>query len=279
MNKEHQKVFLIGAARSGTKILRDVLATSGNIAAIPYDINYIWRWDNEFFPNDELTTDQYTAKTHQKIDNYLDSFRKNNEEFIIEKTVSNTIRIPFLLKHYPNAKFIYLYRNGHDVVESVMRQWTSISDKQYLWNKMKTIPIPLLMNYGIKHFIRNLNKKNKQHYWGVNYPEMFESKKVERLEEIVANQWVYCLSKMMADKSLIPKNNLVEIHYENLVTNPTKELNKLNILFNSTAISSEVELDMIKKGNIGKSNQKLSKEQMEIIDPIISDTVQLLKSQ
>ena len=49
-----QIVIIIGAARSGTKYLRDVLATAPNAARVPYDINYIWRYGSESHPDDAL---------------------------------------------------------------------------------------------------------------------------------------------------------------------------------------------------------------------------------
>ena len=47
-----QIVIIIGAARSGTKYLRDVLATAPNAARVPYDINYIWRYGSEIREGD-----------------------------------------------------------------------------------------------------------------------------------------------------------------------------------------------------------------------------------
>jgi hypothetical protein len=47
-------VFVIGAARSGTKFLRDVIGASPYAAVVPYDVNYVWRGGNEGFPDDAL---------------------------------------------------------------------------------------------------------------------------------------------------------------------------------------------------------------------------------
>src|SRR4051812_20775701 len=41
-----QPVIVIGAARSGTKLLRDSLATHADVARVPYDVNYVWRFGN-----------------------------------------------------------------------------------------------------------------------------------------------------------------------------------------------------------------------------------------
>ena len=59
---ERSPVFIIGAARSGTKFLRDVLAASPEVACVPYDVNYIWRYKNENYPHDALAVESITKK-------------------------------------------------------------------------------------------------------------------------------------------------------------------------------------------------------------------------
>ena len=36
-------VIVLGAARSGTKMLRDAIAANNGGFKVPYDINYVWR--------------------------------------------------------------------------------------------------------------------------------------------------------------------------------------------------------------------------------------------
>ena len=48
-------IIIIGAARSGTKILRAALSSHPEMVAIPYDINYVWKYDNYDIDHDELS--------------------------------------------------------------------------------------------------------------------------------------------------------------------------------------------------------------------------------
>src|SRR5690606_10926125 len=176
------------AARSGTKIVRDVLSTHPAINAVPYDINFIWRTGNEELPHDELAPIDYKVRAHRRITRYLAKYL-GNSRFLIEKTVSNTIRIPFLLEHYPNAKFIFLYRNGMDVCESVMRQWNAPSDKRYLMKKLYHVPLREILTYGVKYALRTFGKKPHTYFWGVNYPELKSDAKTYPFEVLIAHQW------------------------------------------------------------------------------------------
>ena len=47
-------IIIIGAARSGTKILRDVLAEASGVGCVPYDIGFVWRYGNQRVPHDVL---------------------------------------------------------------------------------------------------------------------------------------------------------------------------------------------------------------------------------
>ena len=44
---------------------------------------------------------------------------------MLEKTPKNALRIPFIRKTYPDALFVYLYREPRDNVSSIMEAWRS----------------------------------------------------------------------------------------------------------------------------------------------------------
>jgi hypothetical protein len=55
-------IFLVGAARSGTKFLRDILVAGQGTAAVPYDLNYIWRYRVADVSHDILDPSHLSAK-------------------------------------------------------------------------------------------------------------------------------------------------------------------------------------------------------------------------
>jgi hypothetical protein len=268
-------IFLIGAARSGTKIVRDVLSSHPDINCVPYDINFIWRTGNEGLLNDQLTPDDYKIKSHKRIDSYLKKY-KNGAPYLIEKTVSNTIRIPFLLKHYPHAKFIFLYRNGMDVCESVMRQWDTSNDKKYILRKLKHVPLKELISYGTKFVFRNWVRRKDRFFWGVHYPDLDKDLSDKSIEMIVARQWQYCVDRMLADRSIINDNALLEIGYEDFVLRPNETINNILNFIDPNLKMEKINMTNIKSGNIGKSASLLSNSQKEVIASIISQTMSQL---
>lgn len=111
-------IFLIGAARSGTKLLRDMLGRHPELDAIPYDINYLWRLGHEDLKHDELP--DITDRARKAINRHL---QQAGADFVVEKTVSNCFRVAPVARAFPEARFIFLVRDGYDVTESAVRQW------------------------------------------------------------------------------------------------------------------------------------------------------------
>lgn len=126
-NDEHpiRPIVLIGAARSGTKFLRSLLAAGAETVAVPYDINYVWRYGNERHPDDALGSELATREIQRYIRATLPRLavrtRGQSASLLVEKTVGNSLRVDFVRKVLPEARFIHIVRDGRDVVESARR--------------------------------------------------------------------------------------------------------------------------------------------------------------
>ena len=158
---ERSPVFIIGAARSGTKFLRDVLAASPEVACVPYDINYVWRYKNENYSHDALAVDSVTEKVTASIRRNISSLSgvKINQ-ILVEKTVSNSLRVPFVATVCPNAHFVHLVRDGRAVTESAMRQWKKKPDISSLVTKLRQMPLGSFnyVSWFTKNFVTGLFK-------------------------------------------------------------------------------------------------------------------------
>lgn len=105
---------------------------------------------------------------------------KNRGKKLILKSPPNTERVRILLEMFPDAKFIFIYRN------------------------------PYYMYYSI----RNMWKKAILGYYSVQ--KITE----KELDDIVFDHFDYLTERYLQDKSLIPRGNLIEISYEDLMRIP-----------------------------------------------------------
>ena len=71
-----QPIIILGAGRSGTKFFRDVLLHSQETCAVPYDVNFIWRYGNESCEHDELSVDMATEPIKKYIRGSINNMAK-----------------------------------------------------------------------------------------------------------------------------------------------------------------------------------------------------------
>ena len=269
------KIFLIGAARSGTKLVRDTISLHPRVAKIPYDINYIWKMGNENIPHDELLRNDLDKKSTNRIVNYINK-QDNGNPYLIEKTVSNCLRVPFINEVFPDSKYIHLVRDGVDVVESSFRQWNSGPNFSYILNKAFSFPVALAPNYAISYFfsilssIFDVSKKSK--VWGPKYKGIEEDLQTYDLIEVCAIQWAKCVESSIQGLKSIKPRKVLQVKYEDFVEHPQKYI---NIIFDFVNIHhfrlSDDEKLNISRRNIGKGYRNLKSEQINKIKPLINE--------
>jgi hypothetical protein len=221
MSPKH--IVIIGAARSGTKMLRAALATASGAGAVPYDIGYVWRVGNERARDDALDPSQITERGCRFIRRFIDGYAAGEDPTVIEKTVGNTLRVPFVARVLPDARYIHLIRDGVDVAESSRRQWTAGSDWRYLAQKVRHVPARLAPRYGAKYVAslasRAFQQDRRLGSWGPRYPGIDADLASHQLLVVCARQWrESVLAATQAFWTLgLP---VYEIRYEDLVADP-----------------------------------------------------------
>ena len=217
-------VFVIGAARSGTKFLRDVIGASPEAAVVPYDINYVWRGGNEGFPDDALpAAASGLVRQHIAAELSRQAKYRDGNSLLIEKTVSNCLRVPFLDQVFPKAKYIHLLRDGRDVVESAYRMWQEKPDWTYLLRKAKTFP---LANYRYAAWYlanvapRVFRRRSGVRVWGPRYPGIDADLAARPLIEVCAQQWAVCVEYARRDLAALQPERTLTVGYEMLVSDP-----------------------------------------------------------
>jgi hypothetical protein len=113
-------VIVLGAARSGTKMLRDAIAAHQAMVAIPYDINFVWKYSNYSIKHDSLTPDHVTPSSAGYVYKFFRRFSQDRPGVrVVEKTVGNTVRVDFVRKIFPSCQFVHLIRDGRDAFDDL----------------------------------------------------------------------------------------------------------------------------------------------------------------
>ncbi len=114
-------VFVLGCPRSGTSLMLLVLSSHSKLFSIGSEVNlfsYINIFSRKHFG---LKDNENSNLFNSSIDiiDFFDNAVKilsKREKFntFIDKSPPNILRLSFLLKHFPNSKFVNLIRDGRD---------------------------------------------------------------------------------------------------------------------------------------------------------------------
>lgn len=134
-------VFIIAAPRSGSSLLFEALANSPTVwtvggeshaefEGIPalHPINRAW--DSNRLSESEATPEVerllLAAFLKRLKDRAGKRLAQDGSTFrLLEKTPKNALRIPFLARLFPDARFIYLYREPRGNISSIIEAWRS----------------------------------------------------------------------------------------------------------------------------------------------------------
>lgn len=229
MQKSPKYVVVIGAARSGTKFLRGLLGSSYSCTHVPYDVNYVWRAGNLNVPHDALQSNHCNPVIARRINERLQRLSRWRENdcgpYIIEKTVSNCFRIPFINCALEDVRFIHLIRDGRDVLESSLRQWQEPVRMKYLARKIGTLS-PSDIRYALWYAGNMLKGLIKRGHgvgvWGVRYPGIEADVMKKSLLEVCALQWNASITSAFEGLKQIPADRQIEIRYEQLITDSSQ---------------------------------------------------------
>lgn len=272
-----RKIILIGAARSGTKILRDVLATATGAGCVPYDISFVWRYRNESVPHDVLDPRSATPSIRNFVRNYIDRYASDND-VVIEKTVGNALRVPYVREVLPEAGYIHLVRNGIDVAESTRRQWVAPPDGKYLARKIRHFPLRLVPTYGRKYAVsmahQFLTKDGRVATWGPRYPGIDGDVSSSDLLTVCARQWQTCIEAAEAAFAELDAP-VSTVHYEDLVTDPVRVLEAVlsvhELQYDPESLKRAA--SMLEHDHVGYGGQNLAPGELRTVRSQLSPTL------
>jgi hypothetical protein len=230
---DFQPVVIIGAPRSGTNMLRDLLAAFPGVVTWPCDeINLVWRHGNARWPDDALPPDRATASARRYIrDAFSRQARRGAARVVVEKTCANSLRVDFVDRVLPEARFIHLVRDGRDAVASALQRWTAPFELAYTLRKVRFVPLGDLPYYAARYLgnrcWRLVSRQRRIARWGPRFRDMDHWLGSQPLPEVCAEQWRQCVRQATASLARLPPRRVATVRYESLVREPRLEITRL----------------------------------------------------
>jgi LPS sulfotransferase NodH len=211
-------IFIIAAPRSGSTLLFEALATSGSLHTLGGEAHWLVESLPELQPgapgveSNRLTAEHCTdAVAARIVEQILGSLhdscgrRVTATESIrlLEKTPKNALRVPFFDRIFPDALFVFLWRDPRENISSIMDAWRSGKWKTY---------------NGLDGFIGP---------WSLLLPPGWQSYSGKPLEEIAAYQWNAANQIVLGDLAALPRARWTTVRYADLIGAPKASVSAL----------------------------------------------------
>lgn len=276
------KLIVVGAPRSGTNMLRDVLARVPDFATWPCDeVNLLWRHGNRSHPSDELTVDQATPQVGSFMQQQFDGIaRKYSASTVVEKTCANSLRVDFVDVCVPDARFVLITRDGIDAAASAMDRWNAPFDLRYTAAKARYVPPGDVPYYALR-FARNRIASRRDDapeakvasWWG---PKLDDSRQLmERytLDELCAIQWQRCVDAALNSLRLVDDERVHRVVYEEFVAEPVAQLEALlDFIAPGTPVDPQW-VQGVSRGSVGKGRSALGAAKVQGLEQLVGPTL------
>ncbi len=262
-------VFVIGAPRSGTSLLFAILRSSSRLTHWPGEAHEVWEayyhpalrdWGSNVLKSSDLTDEAATYISRQF------ALIAGSKHRFIDKTPRNALRVGFLEALFPDARYVYLRRDGRDNVNSLINAWRTPRYRTY------RLPEP--------HSIPTVDPA----WWKfVLYPG-WHNDAAGPLEVVCANQWAISNEQALAVAREIDRVRWVGIRYEDLVDRPVEEIGRvmeaLDLPYEDgvrrrAEAATTTPINVVTPPEQGKW-RKENPEEIESILPFIESTMKLM---
>ena len=269
-------IIIVGAGRSGTKMLRAIITSHPDVACFPTEINYVWRYGNAKLQTDELKPEHARPEVIEYIRRQFNNLSKRlDSKIIVEKTCANSLRVDFIHTVLPTARIVHLVRDGRAVAESARRCWKGKPSGHYLLKKARWVPPRDIPYYAFRYMRYQLGSFSrhdaKQKSWGPRFARLDELVKARSLIEVCGIQWKVCVQAAESALQYLPSTQATTLRYEDIVKAPVKTLAKLfdhlDLEF-TEACQNHVRQNII-SSNLNKWREKLSREDLKLLLPHI----------
>ncbi len=212
-------VFIVNPPRSGSSLLFETLAQAPGVYTIGGESHGLIEGVRGLGPLAQNFDSNCLSEEHARPEIVAELRERFSQQLrdrdgkpapagrvrMLEKTPKNALRIPFLAKVFPEARFIFLYRDPRQVLSSMMEAWESGRFITY----------------------KNLPDWNGERQWSLLLTPGWRELAGKPLERIVAAQWASAAQVMLNDLEALPADRWSTARYDALMEDPNAEVARL----------------------------------------------------
>lgn len=203
-------IFVVSTPRSGSTLLFETLEQAPGLFTIGGESHWLIEDIPGLSPaergwqSNRLTAEDATPETIEQLARAFHSQLQDRDRRpaegavrMLEKTPKNALRVPFFAAAWPDASFVYLYRDVRESLASMMEAWASGAFRTYPelpgWTGD---PWSLLLVPGWKELIG------------------------QPLPVVVAHQWATATNILLDDLSKLPRDRVKVVAHADFLASP-----------------------------------------------------------
>ncbi len=267
-------VIIVGAPRSGTNMLRDVLTSAPGIGTWDCDeINLLWKHGNLDVPHDEVPADRATPRLSRYLHRRFEACaRRTHSDVVVEKTCAVSLRVPFTRALFPEARYVFIHRDGIDAAASTMQRWNAPFELGYTLRKARYVPaldlprhVAALARKRVTQRLRGEVSRTDRDlrvgtWWGPRPHDFRDLQRAHPLEELAFVQWQRCVEQAADGLAGLPENQLLEVRYEDFVADPTGGTARILDFIGRPGLLAATDTAQVSSGSVGKGRGRLGPE-------------------
>ncbi|MGH2752513.1 MAG: sulfotransferase family protein [Actinomycetota bacterium] len=205
-------VFIIGAPRSGTSMLYAILRRSSKLAHWPGEAHEVWEAD--YHP----ALSGWSSNALAASDAHGEAARRIRRRFflvtgsrkrLIDKTPRNALRVAFIDALFPDARYLFLTRDGRDNVNSLINAWRTPRYRTYALERPHSIP--------------GVDPK----WWKFTLYPRWQEDSSGPLELVCAKQWTCSYDRALQGFGNIGRERWLQVSYEGLTDEPEAAVERI----------------------------------------------------
>jgi len=211
-------IFIVAAPRSGSTLLFETLAVSDELCTVGGEAHWLVEGLPQLRPgapgvesnrlDAEHVTGVVATHIHEQLTQHLqDSHGRpvppGSSLRLLEKTPKNALRVPFFDRLFPDALFLFLWRDPRENLSSIMEAWRSGNWKTY---------------NGLPGF---------EGPWSLILPPGWPAQSGRSLENIAAFQWQVTNDLLLDDLERLPADRWHSVSYAELIARPAATIERV----------------------------------------------------
>jgi hypothetical protein len=212
-------LIIVAAPRSGSTLLFETLAASTQLATLGGEAHSLVESITELRPGSPGVDSNRLIARHatpavidlikqQILDGLVaregTAAPTNQQELrFLEKTPKNALRIPFFDRVFPDAMWIFLWREPRGNISSIIEAWGAGKWRTY----------PRLEGFALP--------------WSLLLPPGWQAMRGRPLEEVAAFQWSATNNAVLDDLSMLPPARWTALDYDSFIVDPVETIKRV----------------------------------------------------